>query len=128
MMFSTYKEVDGKYLYLENSLTFNILGVGKDILKITFKKLITFNNVLHVANIGKNSVFDSLLSKISFKMVFEINKFILSKNDMFIKEKKEKKKCLYDGFVKMNIMTIIIAQVFTLFFKTKLKKNPKNSK
>jgi hypothetical protein len=125
MMFSTYKEVDGKYLYLENSLTFNILGVGKDILKITFKKLITFNNVLHVANIGKNSVFDSLLSKISFKMVFEINKFILSKNDMFIKEKKEKKKCLYDGFVKMNIMTIIIAQVFTLFFKTKLKKKPK---
>jgi len=124
-MFSTYKEVDGKYLYLENSLTFNILGVGKDILKITFKKLITFNNVLHVANIGKNSVFDSLLSKISFKMVFEINKFILSKNDMFIKEKKEKKKCLYDGFVKMNIMTIIIAQVFTLFFKTKLKKKPK---
>jgi hypothetical protein len=91
MMFSTYKEVDGKYLYLENSLTFNILGVGKDILKITFKKLITFNNVLHVANIGKNSVFDSLLSKISFKMVFEINKFILSKNDMIIKEKKEKK-------------------------------------
>ena len=44
---------------------------------------------------------------------------------MFIKEKKEKKKCLYDGFVKMNIMTIIIAQVFTLFFKTKLKKKPK---
>jgi len=89
-MFSTYKEVDGKYLYLENSLTFNILGVGKDILKITFKKLITFNNVLHVANIGKNSVFDSLLSKISFKMVFEIDKFILSKNDVFIKEKKKK--------------------------------------
>jgi hypothetical protein len=38
MMFSTYKEVDGKYLYSENSLTFNILGVGKGILKITFQK------------------------------------------------------------------------------------------
>jgi len=49
-------------------------------------------------------------------MVFEIDKFILSKNDMFIKEKK-KNKCLYDGFVKMNIMTIVIAQFFTLFFK-----------
>jgi len=84
MMFSTYKEVDGKYLYSENSLTFNILGVGKGILKITFKKLITFNNVLYVAN------FDLLLRKISFKMVFEIDKFILSKNDMFIKEKKKK--------------------------------------
>jgi hypothetical protein len=69
-MFSTYKEVDGENLYMKNSSTSKVLGVGKVILKITFEKLFTLNNVLHVNDIRKNLVCGSLLSKNGFKMDF----------------------------------------------------------
>jgi hypothetical protein len=54
--FSTYKEMNGEYLYMENSSIFKVLGVGKVIIKMTFKKLITLNNVLHMANIRINLI------------------------------------------------------------------------
>jgi hypothetical protein len=53
-----------------NSLTSKILGVGKVILKMTYRKLLTLNNVFHVTEIMKNLVSDSLLSKNNFKIVF----------------------------------------------------------
>jgi hypothetical protein len=61
-----------------------VLGVGKITLKMTFEKLITFNNVLCVADIRKNLVHGSLLRKKCFKMIFKNDKFIPSKNIMFI--------------------------------------------
>jgi hypothetical protein len=54
--FSTYKKMNGEYLYMENSSIFKVLGVGKVIIKMTFKKLITLNNVLHMANIRINLI------------------------------------------------------------------------
>ena len=77
MMFFTYKKVDDEHLYMRNSSTSNILSVGKVILKMTFKKLLTINNVIHVANIRKNLMSSVLLSKNYCKMVFESDKFIL---------------------------------------------------
>jgi hypothetical protein len=41
---------------MENSSTCKVLGVEKITLKMTFKKLITFNNVLCVVDIKKNLV------------------------------------------------------------------------
>jgi hypothetical protein len=55
-MFYTYKEVDGENLYMKNSSTSKVLDVGNVILKITFEKLFTLNNVLHVNDIRKNLV------------------------------------------------------------------------
>jgi len=47
-MFSTHKKKrDSAYLYMDNLLTFKILGVGKVILKMTFEKLLTPDNVLY---------------------------------------------------------------------------------
>jgi hypothetical protein len=69
-MFYTYKEVDGENLYMKNSSTSKVLDVGNVILKITFEKLFTLNNVLHVNDIRKNLVCGLLLSKNGFKMVF----------------------------------------------------------
>jgi hypothetical protein len=71
MIFFTYKEVDGEHLYMKNLLTFKVLGFGKVIIMMTFKNLLILNNVLHVANIRKNLVFDSLLSTNNFKIVFK---------------------------------------------------------
>jgi hypothetical protein len=62
--------VDGENLYMKNSSTSKVLDVGNVILKITFEKLFTLNNVLHVNDIRKNLVYGSLLSKNGFKMDF----------------------------------------------------------
>jgi hypothetical protein len=81
-MFSNYKEVDGEHLYIRNSSTSKVLGVGKFILKITSEKLMTFNNVLYVDDIKMNLMSSSLLSKNSFKLVFENEKFALLKTNV----------------------------------------------
>ncbi|TYK02905.1 pol polyprotein [Cucumis melo var. makuwa] len=57
---------------------------GKVILKMTSRKELTLNNVLHVSDIRKNLVSGSLLSKNGFKLVFVSDKFVLSKNEMYI--------------------------------------------
>jgi hypothetical protein len=70
--------MDGEHLYIENLSTFMALGVRKVILKMTFKKYLTLNNIFHVANTRMNLISDSLLIKNGFKLVFENDKFILS--------------------------------------------------
>jgi len=84
--FSSYKEMDGENLFMKNSSTFKVLSVKKIKLNMTFGKLITLNNVQHVANIRKNLMSNSLLSKKNFKIMFESDTFILFKNDMFIEK------------------------------------------
>ena len=86
MMFLTYKKVDEEHLYMGNSSISKALVVRKVILKITSRKLLTLKNILHVTNIKKNLVSDSLLIKKDFKIVFESDKFILSKSGIFVGE------------------------------------------
>jgi hypothetical protein len=69
-----------------NSSISKVLVVRKVILKITSRKLLTLKNILHVTNIKKNLVSDSLLIKKDFKIVFESDKFILSKSGIFVGE------------------------------------------
>jgi hypothetical protein len=45
---------------MRNSSTSKVLDVGNVILKMTSKKLLTFNNILHVADIRKKLVFGLL--------------------------------------------------------------------
>jgi hypothetical protein len=101
-MFTTYKEVDGENLYMENSSTSKVLGVWKVILKITSKTLLNSNNVLHVADIRKHLVSNLLLSKNGFKITFVIDKFILSKSEMFVV-----KRYISNDLLKINIIIII---------------------
>ena len=84
-----------------NSSTSKVEGVGKVALKMTSGKVVTLNDVLHVPDIHKNLVSGSLLSKNGFKLVFVSDKFILSKNDMYVG------KCyLSEGLFKLNVMTV----------------------
>jgi hypothetical protein len=75
--------MDSEHLEMRNSSTSRILGVGTFI-KVTFKKLLTLKNMLHVVDTRMNLIFGSLLRKNGFKLVLKSDKFIISKNRVFI--------------------------------------------
>ena len=102
-MFSTYQSVKyGEQLFMENSSTSKVEGKGNVVLKMTPGKDLTLKDVLHVPNIHKNLVFRSLLSKNGFQLVFESNKFLLTKSGMLVR-----KGYLSDGLFKMNVIAIV---------------------
>ncbi|RVW42300.1 Retrovirus-related Pol polyprotein from transposon TNT 1-94 [Vitis vinifera] len=102
-MFSTYKPVEqNEELFMGNSSSSKVEGRGKVILKMTSGKELTLNDVLHVPDIRKNLVSGSLLSKNGFKLVFVSDKFVHTKNEMFVG-----KGYLSDGLFKMNVMTVV---------------------
>ena len=102
-MFLSYTTVgDHEKLYVGNSSTSKVEGVGKVALKMTFGKTVTLINVLHVLDVRKNLVSGSLLSKNGFKLVFVSDKFVLSKNEMYVG-----KGYLSDGLFKLNVMTVV---------------------
>ena len=77
-MFSSYEAInDGEQLFMGNSSTSKVEGKGKVILKMTSKKELTPNDVLHAPKIRKNLVSGSLLSKKGFRLVFESDKFVI---------------------------------------------------
>ena len=51
---------------------------------MTFGKELTLTNVLYVPEIRKNLVSGSLLNSHRFWLVFESNKFVLSKSRMYV--------------------------------------------
>lgn len=67
-----------------NSATSEVVGTGKVVLKMTSGLKVTLVDVLHVPDIRKNLVSGSLLVKHGFRLVFECNKVVLTKNGHFI--------------------------------------------
>lgn len=70
-MFSSYTSVSDRKLFIGNSTTSEVVGIGKVVLKMTYGKQISLKNV---PDIRKNLVFGSLLSKAGFRLVFESDK------------------------------------------------------
>ena len=84
-MFHSFRAVDnGQKLYMGNSATADIKGEGDVILKMTSGKELKLTNVLYVPENRKNLVSGWLLNKFGFKLVFESDKFVLSKNQMYV--------------------------------------------
>lgn len=103
-MFSTYQLVNnGKQLFVGNSATSKVEGQGKVMLKMTLGNEFSLNDVLYVSSISKNLVSGSLLSKTGFKLVFELDKVILTKNGMYVR-----KEYMSNVFFKLNVMTVIL--------------------
>ena len=65
-------------------------------------KELTLTNVLYVLEIRRNLVYGLLLNINGFRMLFESNKFAMSKSEMYVK-----KGYMSDGMWKLNVMTII---------------------
>ena len=86
-IFTLYVQVSNReQFFMSNSSTSKDEGQGKVILKMTSSKELTLINVLHVPGIRKNLVSGSLLSKNDSKLVFVSDKFVLSKNEMYIRK------------------------------------------
>ncbi|KAB2595479.1 DNA polymerase zeta catalytic subunit-like [Pyrus ussuriensis x Pyrus communis] len=79
-LFVTYQSVDGgENLYMGNAIASAVAGKGKVTLKLTSGKELSLTNVLHVPDIRKNLISGSLLSNKGFKIVFESDKFVITK-------------------------------------------------
>ena len=71
-------------VFMGNSRSSPMINKGKFLLKLTSRKVLTLNNVLHVPDIRWNLVSVSLLRKVGVKILFESNKIMLTKNDAFV--------------------------------------------
>ncbi|GKC30828.1 retrovirus-related pol polyprotein from transposon TNT 1-94, partial [Tanacetum coccineum] len=92
---------NGQKLYMGNSATADIKGEGDVILKMTSEKELKLTNVLYVPEIRKNLVSGWLLNKFGFRLVFESDKFVLSKNQMYVG-----KGYAVDAMFKLNVMVV----------------------
>ena len=102
-MFSTFEPTETREkVYMRNSVTSKIKGQENVVLKMTSGKELTLTKILYVPEICKNSVSGSLLSSHGFRLVFESDKFVLSKSRMNVR-----KWYMSDGMWKLNVMTII---------------------
>ncbi|XP_022863737.1 uncharacterized protein LOC111383806 [Olea europaea var. sylvestris] len=101
-MFTTFIPVTNcEKLFMGNSATSEVLGKGKVILKMTSGKELTLTNVLYVPEIRKNLVSGSLLSKNGFRMVFEVDKLVITKIGVYVG------KCyMTDSLFKLNVIVV----------------------
>ncbi|GJU35661.1 retrovirus-related pol polyprotein from transposon TNT 1-94 [Tanacetum coccineum] len=101
-MFHSFRAVDnGQKLYMGNSATADIKCEGDVILKMTSEKELKLTNVLYVLEIRKNLVSGWLLNKFGFRLVFESDKFVLSKNQMYVG-----KGYAVNAMFKLNVMVV----------------------
>ncbi|GJX50098.1 zinc finger, CCHC-type containing protein [Tanacetum coccineum] len=104
-MFKTY-EPSNSMLYMRNHLTAQVKGKGKINLVFTFSNTLTLKDFLHVHDVRKNLVTGSLLNKFGFKLVFESDKFIISKGGKFVS-----KGYHVGGIFKLNIKDVVNSSV-----------------
>lgn len=99
-MFTTYQQVeDGEPMFMGNATTAKVEGKGKVNLKLTSGKDLVLTNVLHVPAVTKNLVSGPMLSNKGFKMVFESDKFVLTKGPMYVG-----KGYLSEGLFKLSVV------------------------
>lgn len=75
---------DGSIIFMGNSSATKVKGKGVVELEFTSRKLLVLNDVDYVPEVKKNLVSIGLLNKFGFKLVCEANKFVLSKDGVFV--------------------------------------------
>ncbi|GJY75585.1 hypothetical protein Tco_0480701 [Tanacetum coccineum] len=87
-------------IFMGNGTDSKIEGKGKVILKLTSGKDLVLSNVFHVPNITKNLNYDPILSNKGFKLVFESDKFVITKDGVYVR-----KSYLDEGLFKLRVVT-----------------------
>ena len=75
---------DENVIYLGDSHTAQVLGKDKVMLKLTTRKNLALNDVLHVPIIGANLVSVTLFGKVGVKVSFEYDRIVMTKNNAFV--------------------------------------------
>jgi len=102
ILFTEYKKLEhDEQLFMGDSAVSKVERKRKVILKWTSRKELTLNNVLHVSDIRKNLISSSILSKKVFRMVFESEKFVLTRNGVYVG-----KDYLIVGLFKANVTVV----------------------
>jgi hypothetical protein len=83
-LFSSYQVTQDSSVLMGNGSHAFVHGVGTVDLKLTLGKIVQLKNVQHVPSINKNLLSGSLLCRDGFKVVLELNKFVMSKCGQFI--------------------------------------------
>ncbi|GJS17302.1 pol polyprotein [Tanacetum coccineum] len=100
-MFVSYQKVnESAPMFMGNGIASKIEGKGKVMLKLTFEKDIVLSNVLHVPNVTKNLISGPILSNKGFKLVFELDKFIITKGGVY-----DGKGYLDERLFKLSVVT-----------------------
>ena len=99
--FVSYQKVnETEPMFMGNGTSSKIEGKGKVILKLTSGKDLVLSNVLHVPNITKNLISGPILSNKGFKLVFESDKFVITKGGVYVG-----KGYLDQGLFKLSVVT-----------------------
>jgi hypothetical protein len=83
-LFSFYQVGRAGSLLMGNGTRATVRGVGTVDLKLTSGKTVHLKNVHHVPSIRKNLISGSLLCCDGHKLVFESNKYVISKFGTFV--------------------------------------------
>jgi len=84
-LFQSYEKIDkGVNIFIGNSASASVIGKGKITLKLTFGKLFTLTNVLHVPEMRRNLISGSLLMKAGLKLTFVSDRLVMTRNGEFV--------------------------------------------
>ncbi|GKB31396.1 pol polyprotein [Tanacetum coccineum] len=87
-------------MIMGNETASKIEGKWKVILKLTSEKDLVLSNVLHVPNITKNLISGPILRNKGFKLIFELDKFVITKGGVYVG-----KGYLDEGLFKLSVVT-----------------------
>ena len=83
-MFSSYQTAGTSTVLMGNGSSASVRGVGTVNLKFTSGKIVRLKNMHYVPSVNKNLVSRSLLCRDGYKLVFDSNKFVISKYGTFV--------------------------------------------
>ena len=74
----------GEQVSMGDSKSSPTIGKGKVLLKLTSRKVLALSNVLHMPDIHWNLVLVSLVGKVGVRILFDSDKIVLIRNDVFL--------------------------------------------
>jgi hypothetical protein len=93
-------------LIIGNDNVVQVIRKGIIELKLTSGKILKLFDVQHVPEIRRNLISGSLLVQLSYKIILESNKVIISRGNIFIRKEFDQ-----DGMFKINVESLLLNEI-----------------